>query len=130
MMPIFINEWIEIVSYNAHVTMPIVKSESKVEEYILRISKSEMSKIIDISEPVQHYHGPKKPDMLDHSQLDMSKRDILLHSQEVSLLRARELDVQFLNSVLKNDNVCEYGGYLTKISREQNHTVRPATQAK
>ena len=74
--------------------------ESKVEEYIPRINKSEMSEIIDISEPVQDYHGPKKPDMLDHSQLDMSRRDILLHSQEVSLLKARELDVQFLNSVL------------------------------
>ena len=68
--------------------------------------------------------------MFDHPQLDISRRDIPLHSQEVSLHRARELDVQLLNSVLKNDNVCEYGGYLTKISRKQNHTVRPATQAK
>ena len=59
--------------------------ESKDDEYISRISKSEMIKPIDISEPVQHYHGSKKPDMLDHSQLAMSKRDILLHSQEVSL---------------------------------------------
>ena len=88
-MPISINEWIEIFSCNAHVTMPIVKSESKVEEYIHRISKSEMSKIIfDIYEPVQHYHGHKKPDMFDHPQLDISRRDIPLHSQEVSLLRA------------------------------------------
>ena len=55
---------------------------------------------------------------------------MFLHSQEVSLLRARELDVQSLNSVLKNDNGYEYGGCLTKISRKQNHTVRPATQAK
>ena len=60
MMPISINEWIEIFSCNAYATMPIDKNESKVEEYIPRISKSEMSKIIfDISEPVQHYHGHK-----------------------------------------------------------------------
>ena len=45
--------------------------ESEFEEYIPRISNSEMSKPIYISEPVQHYHGPKKPDMLDHPQLDM-----------------------------------------------------------
>ena len=56
-----------------------------------------MSKPIDTSERVEHYHGPKKPVMLDHFHLDMSKRDIHSHSQQVSLLRARELDVQFLN---------------------------------
>ena len=31
---------------------------------------------------------------------------------------------------LKYDNVCEYGGYLKKISCEQKHTVRSDTQAK
>ena len=51
--------------------------ESEIEGYIPRISKSEMSTPIHISEPVQHYHGLKKPDMFDHPQLDMSRRDIL-----------------------------------------------------
>ena len=55
---------------------------AEIEEYIPRISKSEMSKPIHISEPVQHYHGPKKPDMFDHPQLDMSRREILFtHSR-------------------------------------------------
>lgn len=47
--------------------------------------------------------------------------------QSTSLARARELDLHFLKSVTTSENVAEYGGYITKVAREQDHVVRPAT---
>ena len=36
----------------------------------------------------------------------------------------------FLSSILSNNNACEYGGYLTKVARDQCHTVRPANDTR
>ena len=44
--------------------------------------------------------------------------------------RARDLDIQFLGSILSNNNACEYGGYLTKVARDQIHTVRSTTDTR
>ena len=37
------------------------------------------------------------------------------------------MDLEFLKSVTANENVAEYGGYLTRVAREQGHVTRPAT---
>ena len=49
-----------------------------------------------------------------------------LRHQVVSLSRANELDVQFMKTISNNINACEYGVYLTLVTRGQYHTVRPA----
>ncbi len=48
----------------------------------------------------------------------------------MSVARANELDVQFLKTVLSESNSCEYGGHITRIAREHEHTCRPATETR
>jgi hypothetical protein len=105
-------------------------SESATDHKIPRISKREMSQQIVRSLPIERYHGPKHPDMPDQPPVDVHEGDTTLRHQAVSLSRARDLDVQFLKSITSNNNACEYGGYLTKVARDQNHTVRPATDTR
>ena len=63
---------------------------------------------IEIPLPTERYHGPKHPDMPGFPPVDVHERDINLRHQTVILSRARDLDVQFLSSVLSNNNACEY----------------------
>ena len=46
------------------------------------------------------------------------------------LSRARELDVHFMKTIASNNNACEYGVYLTMVTRCQYHTVGPATDTR
>ena len=83
---------------------------------------------IEIVLPIERYHGPKHPDMPDFHPVNVHERDTILRHQTVILSRARDLDVQFLSSTLSNTNACEYGGYITKVARDQIHTVRHKIQ--
>ena len=65
--------------------------------------------------------------MPDFPTVDVHERDTIVSNQAVSLSRARDLGIQFLSSILSNNNACEYGGYLTKVARDQIHTLRSAT---
>ena len=57
--------------------------------------------------------------MPDFPPVDVHERDTILRHHAVILSRARDLDVQFLSSILSNNNACEYGGYL--IYGETSH---------
>ena len=105
-------------------------SEYVADHQIPRISKCEMTQQVASSLPIERYYGPKHPDMPEVPPANVRERDTILRHQDISLSRARELDVQFLKSIASNDNACEYGGYLTKVARDQYHTVRPATDTR
>ena len=46
------------------------------------------------------------------------------------LSRAREVDVHFMKTIAINNNACEYGGYLTMVTRGHYHTVGPITDTR
>ena len=46
-----------------------------------------MSQPIEISLPIEQYHGPKHPDMPDLPPVDVHECDTILHHQAVSLSR-------------------------------------------
>ena len=107
------------------VSDPSTNDQSE-EERIPRVSKANM-KLPDDETNVHHYYGPKRPGMLDVPPMNAEEEGRLHLNQNISLRRAQELDFQFLKSVTSKDNIAEYGGNITKVAREKNHTVRPAT---
>ena len=56
---------------------------------------------------------------LIYPPVDVYERDTILRHHAVILSRARDLEVQFLSSILSNNNVSENGGYPTKEARDQ-----------
>ena len=53
---------------------------------------------------------------------------ILAH-QAVALERAHHLDFEFFKCVATSSNPIEFGGFNTKLCREQGQSVKPATKA-
>ena len=96
---------------------------------IRRLRKEEMSEEVMPEIPVQQYRGPSKPDM----PVNIATRSPLplkvLAAQGISALRAKQTDFMFFKSVITDVETPEYNGYNTRNSREQGHSVRPATKA-
>lgn len=94
-----------------------------------RIRKDEMKEQIIENIPVQRYHGPKKPDM-PSSEVNRSVLPLrVMAHQVVALQRAHNLDFQFFKCVTTSTNPIEFGGFNTKLCREQGQSVKPATKA-
>ena len=73
--------------------------------------------------PIIEFRGPKKPPMPQN----ISKRTVLLPirilaQQSILVRRATLLDFEFLDSVTN-----EYAGFNTRMSREENHSLKPGT---
>lgn len=96
---------------------------------IRRLAKDEMKEEVTLPVEVHIYQGPRKPDMPD----ERTKRVILplkvMTTQIVSVMRARDLAYQFFHDITSNPNTTEYNGYNTKLSREQGHYIKTATNA-
>ena len=96
---------------------------------IRRLRKEEMTEEVMPEVPVQRYMGPSKPEM----PVNIATRSPLplrvLASQIISASRARQTDFMFFKSVITDAETPEYHGYNTRNSREQGHSVRPATKA-
>ena len=85
---------------------------------IPRLSKEQMKEPIDLDQTVVRYRRPKKPDMPVQFSLNLKPSDELEQAVGISLNRARELDFNFLSSVLQEANTPEYNGFNTRICRE------------
>lgn len=103
-----------------------LEAATDAENRIPRISKADMKLPID-DVRVQHYQGPKAPPMPALPAVNPTQNAHIQRCQSTSLARARELDLQFLKSVTASENVAEYGGHITRVAREQDHVIRPAT---
>ena len=53
----------------------------------------------------------------------------MLTSQQISLARARAVDYDFLQKVIREKDVPENNGFNTRASREQGQSIHPATKA-
>ncbi|XP_078661436.1 uncharacterized protein LOC144905583 [Branchiostoma floridae x Branchiostoma belcheri] len=94
-----------------------------------RIRKDEMKEQTIEDIPVQRYYGPKKPNM-PSSEVNRSVLPLkVLAHQVVALERARHLDFEFFKCVATSTNPVEFGGFNTKLCREQGQSVKPATKA-
>ena len=75
--------------------------------------------------PIIDFRGPKKPPMPQN----ISKRTVLplriLAQQSILVRRATHLDFKFLDSVINDSKVPEYAGFNTRMSREENHSLKP-----
>ena len=88
-----------------------------------------MSQEVLLDIPVQQYRGPSKTEM-PYSVSTKSPLPLkVLASQIMSAFGAKEIDFLFLKTVVTEEGTPEYHGYNTQNSREQGHTVRPATKA-
>jgi len=94
-----------------------------------RITKDEMKDQIVEDIPVQRYYDPKKPDM-PSSKVNRSVLPLrVMAHQVVALQRDRHLDFEFFKCVATSTNPIEFGGFNTKLCREQGQRVKPATKA-
>ena len=109
---------------------PVDHSSKPESDPITRLSKNEMKETISDPVQVQKYYGPKRPDMPAPHIINDEEFSDLVQRQGVSVARAHQLDLNFLKSIVTSDKVPEYGGYITSVSREQNHTVKPATNTR
>ena len=94
---------------------------------IRRIKKLEMKADIEADVPIIDFRGPKKPQMPQN----ISKRTVLplriLAQQSILVRRATHFDFEFLDSVTNDYKVPEYAGFNTRMSREENHSLKPGT---
>ena len=91
--------------------------------------KNEMPEEVLPDVPVQRYRGPHKPEMPADTAIRTPVPLKVLVQQEISVSRAKETDFLFIKSIVTKDGDSEFNGYNTKNSREQGHTIYPATKA-
>ena len=95
---------------------------------IARLPKAELQCPIEEEDvgalPFLEYQ--KKPAM---SQMPVPNlTDQLKEHQDVNSRRAQELDLNFMQDIISEDNCPEFIGYNTKICREQGHKMQPKTK--
>ena len=77
---------------------------------------------------VQRYNGPKKPQMaksFDQCILPLS----FLARQVVTVTRSKTVDFSFMQHIAQDNTTPEFGGFNTLLSRQQGHSIKPATIA-
>ena len=98
-------------------------------EKIRRLKKEDMHQKLEESAIPQLYCGPKKPNMPESN----AERTVLplsiLARLQLGIKHALAQDFIFFKSMSESSGTPEYGGFNTKLAREQGHTVRPATKA-
>ena len=75
--------------------------------------------------PIVDFRGPKKPPMPQN----ISKRTVLplriLAQQSILVRRETHLDFEFIDTVTNDSKVPEYADFNTRMSREENHSLKP-----
>lgn len=85
---------------------------------IPRISKVQMKELFELIQTVVRYRGPKNPSIPFQASLKFMRSDEPEQAVSLSLNWARELDFNFLLSVLQKPGTPEYNGLNTRICRE------------
>ena len=96
---------------------------------IKRVKKEDMKEHLEPAAAIYRYNGPKKPMMLVQHSTKYVLPLTILASQQVTVARARDVDFTFFQMIVGDHNTPEYGGFNTRLSREQGQSVRAATKA-
>ena len=108
---------------------PQTKNPAAITSGIGRLTVNEMKQPVAEDVPIERYSGPKKPQMpTKEATLTVLPLMILAH-QVVLLSRAQFLDFKFLKHVVSDTDTPEFGGFNTKLAREQGQSAQPATRA-
>ena len=102
-------------------------SKSHCDETIKRLTKREI-KAIQVPElEIARYQGPAKPLMpvIDAKYNVLSLK--VLCRQAISVKKANDLDINFVNAILKEDSTPEYNGFNTAHTRNAGCSVKPLT---
>ena len=108
-------------------TQPEKLSEAPAFDSIDRLTHAESKvQISDDEADFIQYAGMKKPPMPDMPGQTLSEE--WSASEKVSINRANEIDFCFFKDIFSQADCPEFGGYNTKLCREQGHTLQPRTR--
>ena len=98
---------------------------------IKRVTTDKIKQAVTVVDdvPVQRFNGPKTPQMPPEEATRAVLPLRVLAHQAIQLLRTHVLDFDFLKFVITELNTPEFGGFNTKLSREQGQTAQPTTRA-
>ena len=108
---------------------PQTKNPAAITSGIRRLTVNEMKQPVAEDVPIERYSGPKKPQMPAKEATRTVLPLMVLAHQVVQLSRARFLDFKFLKHVISDTDTPEFGGFNTKLAREQGQSAQPATRA-
>ena len=108
---------------------PQTKNPAAITSGIRRLTVNEMKQPVAEDVPIERYSGPKKPQMPTKEATRTILPLMVLAHQVVQLSRARFLDFKFLKHVISDTDTPEFGGFNTKLAREQGQSAQPATRA-
>lgn len=104
-------------------------TEHSNDNVIRRLNKAEMSEKIDFNPEIETYQGPKKPNVLSSEIQEQTLSDDDQHRLNISMQRAKEMDLAFFTDIITNEKCPEYNGYNVKYCREHGHSSKPKTNA-
>lgn len=96
---------------------------------IRRLQKEEMSEKVMPEITVQRYRGPSKQEMPVNIATRYPVKLKVVAAQSITASRAKQTDFMFIKSIITDAETPEYHANNTGNSREQGHSVRPATKA-
>ena len=96
---------------------PQTKNPAAITSGIRRLTVNEMKQPVAEDVPIERYSGPRTVLPL-----------VVLAHQVVQLSHAQFLDFKFLKHVVSDTDTPEFGGFNTKLAREQGQSAQPATR--
>ena len=96
---------------------------------IRRLTISDMKQPIMEDAPIARYSGHKKPQMPTKEATRAILPLKVLAQLVIQLSRAQFLDFKSFKAVVTDTDTPEFGGFNTKLAREQGQSAQPATRA-
>ena len=121
---------------STHSLAVLMTQTSKIEtanetsgETIDRLSHLQMADSLDYEVEIEHYRGPKRPEMPAAEAKKSVPPLKVLVSMVISLNRAQETDFSFVQDILSSTQCPEYNGYNTRQCREAGQYTHMKTNA-
>jgi len=96
---------------------------------IKRLRKEEMSESLEYDVDIQRYNGPSKPLMPKNAAQSTVIPLSILCQQVISTNTAEKQDFAFLHDVVVKENIPEFNGYNTALSREKGNPIKQKTKS-
>ena len=95
------------------------------DQAIPRLSKEEMCQPIECELPVVPFEGPKKPPMPLQATIQVETSQEMTAAASQGLVRARDLDFDFMYQVIHVPDTPEFHGFNTRMCREAGMSPSP-----
>ena len=101
--------------------------ESLTNQKKYAVKQEELQSLPAYAVPIHRYKGPSKPVMPPKEAVYHALPLKVIATAALSIKRANDLDFHLVNLIANDVQVPEYGGYNTKITRETDQQLKPAT---